>query len=357
MPATSPPQALRDIHHIGLLNFGGIGDEILFSPVIAALRQALPHAHLTLVLEGRSATVRPLLPPVDSLVEVQVLGRSRASLFWKLLWLLRNKQFDMVIASGSTPFIPILLALSGAPMRFGFETGRISRALLTAAAPLETQGYAAAMYFALAQTALGWLTQGRNTPPAAILPTVQPPSADDMAWARGRLRPDPADTRPVVLIHPGVSLASVAKGIVKSWAPDHWAALIQRLTPHYRVALTGGPDDRQSVAAIVAALPPQLPGFESLYGETRRLGQLAALMSVADVLACVDSAPMHMAVGLERPLVALFGPTSPSRLLPPGDARFMALCPPSTLTEGHGLAIAVESVAQAIDTQLARRPG
>ncbi|MBK8191299.1 MAG: glycosyltransferase family 9 protein [Vampirovibrionales bacterium] len=345
---------------IGLLNFGGIGDEILFSPVIADLRRVLPDARLTLILEGRSACVAPLLPPLDHVLSVEVLKQSRPRLFASLLSLLRRERFDAVIASGSTPFMAVLLALSGAKRRFGFDSGPLSRALLTGAAPLDTRAYAAQMYYALARTALASLAGPDYTPMSRVAPMLTPPSEAECAWARGRLRPDPSDTRPLALIHPGVSLASVAKGIVKSWSPENWAALIQRLTPGCRVALTGGPDDRETIDAILAALPPEMAcgnaDFTHLYGETARLSQLGALMTASDALALVDSAPMHLAVGLGRPLTALFGATSPERLLPPDDPRFIALrAAPAQGPDARYLAIPVEVVASAIASQLQDR--
>jgi ADP-heptose:LPS heptosyltransferase len=47
-------------------------------------------------------------------------------------------------------------------------------------------------------------------------------------------------------------------------------------------------------------------------------------MALSDLVVCVDSAPMHIAVALPKNLVALFGPTDPKRLLPQ-DERFLSI--------------------------------
>jgi len=80
--------------------------------------------------------------------------------------------------------------------------------------------------------------------------------------------------------------------------------------------LVGGPDDAEAVAEILRLLPSDLDGFTSLYGQTRNLSDLAALITVADLLVCVDSSPLHLAVGLGKPVVSLFGPTDEKKLIP-----------------------------------------
>ncbi len=62
----------------------------------------------------------------------------------------------------------------------------------------------------------------------------------------------------------------------------------------------------------------------SAYGQTKSLADLAALIELCDLMVCVDSAPMHVAIGLRKPLVALFGPFNPA-LLVPNDPRFKTI--------------------------------
>ena len=313
---------------IAFINFGGIGDEILFAPVIEEVRKALPHAHTTLFLEDRSRSVKELLSQVDSVKELNVQGQSRMQTFLQLWRMLKGQYYDAVISSGSSPFIPVLLWLSGIPVRVGFQTGAVSKALLTVEAPLapkhDRKGYAGQMYFALAQSFLQWLLKDQYTPTQPVLPHLKRPSLEDLHWAKGILRPDEPGGK--ILIHPGVSSISVQKNILKSWAPAHWSELTQKLTAEgHRVYLVGGPDDRESVAEIERLLPQDLPGFTNLYGQTKNLRQLGALIVASDLLLCVDSSPMHLAVGYQKPLVALFGPTDEKKLLPANDARFQAV--------------------------------
>ncbi len=304
-----------ELRKIALLNFGGIGDEILFSPVIREIRQAFPDAHLTLFLEDRSSAIRDLLPDVNEFVEVDVQGRSRVRLFWKISRLLRKKYFDAVISAGSSPFIPVMLWSSGVPIRVGFQTGPSSQVFLTREAPLNRTVYAADMYFTLATTFLSFMLNETYTPPSHVYPQLQAPPEADQAWAKTLIPAAPKD-RKNLLIHPGVSQISIKKNILKGWPPQHWAGLIQHLAVTDQVYLVGGPDDADVIQDITRQLPNDLTHFTNLYGKTRNLRQLAALIQRGDALISVDSAPMHLAVGYKTPVISMFGPTDEKKLLP-----------------------------------------
>ena len=173
-----------DFKKIAFVNFGGIGDEILFAPVIEEVRKYLPQAHTTLFLEDRSRSVKELLPQVDTIKELNVQGQSRVQTFFHLWRMLRSQYYDAVISSGSSPFIPVLLWLSGIPVRVGFQTGSTSKKLLTVEAPLapknDRKGYAGQMYFALAQSFLEWLLKDQYTPMSPVLPHLKRPTLEQL---------------------------------------------------------------------------------------------------------------------------------------------------------------------------------
>ena len=120
---------------IALLNFGGIGDEILFTPVLREIRAFYPEAHLALILEDRSRAIADLLPGVDEVIPLNVQQPGRLALFGKLVALLRRGNYDAVVSSGSSPFIPVMLAATGIRVRVGYQTGPTSKLLLSAEAP------------------------------------------------------------------------------------------------------------------------------------------------------------------------------------------------------------------------------
>lgn len=294
------------IRRILVVNFGGIGDEILFFPVLQSLREAYPQAHLTALVEPRCRGIMTFNPAVDEVLTLDVKGRPSLGDLLEVLGTLRTRGFDLAIGSGRSPVMPLLLLLSGARYRAGYDANRLSWTL-TQKAPCNPQQYAAEMYYDLIRR---WIPIPFRLPQASL-------TQADREWAKGFLAEHsvtPGD--PVVVLHPGTSKLSVIKKFIKSWESAKWAELAARLhADGVHVVLAGGPDDAEAIADIKSKLT-----FKPVeaYGRTQGLGQLAALIANASILVCVDSAPMHLGIAVGTPTVALFGPTDPAKLLPAG---------------------------------------
>ena len=200
----------KPIRRIALINFGGLGDGILFLPTVQAVLTLCPRAHVTLITEPRCSGLHDILPHGVSLLTLPVQQLPRIKLFFALLKMLRAGQYDAVLSSGSSPAISILLWLSGIPRRVGFHTGRFSRNLLSYPARLDPEQYAAQMHMELARgfaRLIGSVEQLFDVPvvPQATLVSNDPHPS--LANATG----------PIIAIHPGVSLASIQKNILKAW--------------------------------------------------------------------------------------------------------------------------------------------
>jgi ADP-heptose:LPS heptosyltransferase len=315
--APSPTPDPADIQRILLINFGGIGDEILFFPVIETLRYAYPHAYLSILVEPRCHNLMDHHYFIDEVLTFDIKHRKSPGDLLDLLTLIRSNEADMIISSGGSSLVAPLLFLSGASHRVGYDSGRFP-GLLTHRAPLNKEQYAANMYHDL----LSPLGLARpNVVPQTSLPTIVKHWSHQWLSTQGLTTGD--HIKDYVLIHPGVSLMSKEKQLIKSWERDRWCQLIQRLlkeeTP---VVLAGGPDDAEEVNYITTRI--QHPLFKVAYGHTRDLYQLGGLIEAAGVTVCVDSAPMHLAIALQSPLVAIFGPTDENKLVPK-DARYQVV--------------------------------
>ncbi|MFN8614625.1 MAG: glycosyltransferase family 9 protein [Vampirovibrionales bacterium] len=351
------------LRRLGLLNVGGIGDNLLFTPVITTLRKAFAAAgwktELVMMLERRSVGAVHLMPPVDAVVPLEVQGRNRLTLGWSLYQALRHNHLDGIISCGSSPLIAPVLWASGVPFKVGFDSGKLSHSFLTAPAPLNRQGYAGNMYHALAEVALDAL--GLPQPEVRLLEPRIALTPADMTWYRETISPLLlGQNKPTVLIHPGVSQLSIDKGIVKRWHPQRWAEAIDRLSPHATVLLAGGPDDAETITTIQHHLAERYPNAAatviSLVGVTRSLRHLAVVMAHMQLVLCTDSAPMHVAVGVETSVVALFGELEPARLLPP-HPRYVAVqeAVASVRSQPEFLEIPVDTVVKAVLNQLGSR--
>jgi len=303
------------------INFGGIGDEILFLPVLSSIKEAYPDKHVTLLLEPRSKAIKDICNLIDEIKLFDIKKRPLApNDYLELVRILQGGNYDTVISSGSTPLVACLLFASGIKERIGYDSGRLSRFLLTHAVELNRNQYASDMYHDL--------VQGLGLKQKQVIPQIQV-SEDSLSNMQNFLSSFAKSSElngkiERVVIHPGTSQLAIKKGIIKTWPAANWVFLINKLlsTNDTQVILAGGPDDEESVAEIKLQLE-QDPSFSSkkslfisAYGKTKSLADLAALIFKSDLLICVDSAPMHIGVGLNKPVLALFGPTNPSHTLP-----------------------------------------
>jgi ADP-heptose:LPS heptosyltransferase len=142
------------------------------------------------------------------------------------------------------------------------------------------------------------------------------PGADERAWARALLRRQGLDGRgPLVVLHPGANWAH------KRWPAERFGVLADRLSGSgAAVAISEGPGDRpltQAVLGKMARPPVVLAGLD--------IRQLAACVEQVALLVSNDTGVLHLAAALGRPVVALYGPTSPALTGPLGDPQRTAV--------------------------------
>ena len=285
-----------DMKNILAINFGGIGDEIFFLPTLISLKKAFPNSKITLALEPRSKSVKDLTDIIDDLILIDVKGKNKYAQMLKLLWQARQGKFDLVVSSGGNKLISILLFFTGIKERCGYDTGALSRILLTHPMKLNKNQYACKMYHDLIREVTDINTE---------LPEVNVERKEKIQNS--------------VLIHPGVSKLSVQKGCIKTVPAETWAKTIDLLVAEgKKVILVGGPDDKECIETILSTVRTQ--NFENLYGTTKSLKDLAVLISSAEKFLCSDSAPLHVAVALHTKTYVIFGPTDVNALIPQTDS-------------------------------------
>ncbi|MBQ9245307.1 glycosyltransferase family 9 protein [bacterium] len=284
--------------NILLINFGGIGDEILFLPVLQSLKRQYPSAKITLCLEGRSKAFLNLTNLVNDYFCVDIKTKNKYIEMLKLYFKALFGHYDLVISAGSNPLISVLLYFTGINTRVGYSVSKASEKLLTYPVKLNKQQYAAKMYFDLVKPICDIEFE---------LPYIDVTVEKKLDNS--------------VLIHPGVSAISVSKKITKTISPEKWAELIKLLLRNgKKVYLAGGPDDKECIEIIRKSLSNvELDNFYDMYGKTKNIYELATLIKQSEVLICSDSAPMHIGVATNTKTVAIFGPTHNELLLPDSD--------------------------------------
>lgn len=281
--------------NILMINFGGIGDEILFLPAIMSLKKEFPNSKITLALEPRSKSIKDLTPLIDDVIGIDVKGKNKYKELLKLVFEARKGKYDTVISSGGNKLISILLFLMGIKKRYGFDTGALSHLLLTKAVKLDQNRYASAMYHELVTPLTDVVTE---------FPKIEVGECEKETGC--------------VLVHPGVSKISIQKNIIKTWEAPIWAELIKKLLDKgKKVYLIGGPDDEECIKTILGIMKDvNNPNFVNLYGTTKNIMDFARIAKKSEVLICSDSAPMHIGVAVGTRTLGLFGPTNEKKLLP-----------------------------------------
>jgi predicted lipopolysaccharide heptosyltransferase III len=276
-----------------ILQLKRIGDLILTTPVLSALRESLPGAHLTIALDRSAASLAPALEAHD----VLVFKRGSANPgFWKSI---ATSRPDVCLDFTGTDRSALAAALSRAKRRITFQRFArkpLRRIIFNQFVESSVRGRHTADHHTDLLQSLGITRE--NIPPRLAIPPEALARADALLAETG-VSPRFA------VIHPGTAR------LEKYWLPDRWAAVIGHLRDahHFDVLLTGSPDSVEltHVARIQIALTAPCP---SLAGRLDLL-TLAAVLDRAALVCSVDSAPVHFADALGTPVVALFGPTNP----------------------------------------------
>lgn len=286
---------MKNNKKILFINFGGLGDEILFLPTILSVKKQFPDADITLALERRSRGIVSLTDVINHTLYANIKGKRKYFELFKLLIKIWRKRFDIVISSGSNKFISIFLFMTFIKEKYGYNTGKLSQILLTKAVDLNENRYAVQMYHELAKSITDIETE---------LPVL--------SINKKPLIPNS------VLIHPGVSKISVTKGMIKTIPAQKWAKVVEELADTgKKVILAGGPDDKEVIKTIQSLVPQEK--YENMYGKTKNLKELAELISSAEKFLCSDSAPLHIAVALGVRTYVIFGSTDDKKLIPQND--------------------------------------
>lgn len=297
---------VADPQRVGFICLGAIGDLLLLSALVSALRERLPHAHFVLLTSRANAATVSLIPGIDNCASFGVIEVA-AMAAW-----LREQELDVLIDSTQWARLGALLCnLSNARTTVGFDTDGQHRAFgYSFAVKHRNDRHEVENFLELGRV----LYPGLLGVPGILLP--QSPPDDLPAELCARLAPtgDVGDALPRrVFLH---MWPSGANAWLKEWPGDHWDALARSLDEKgYEVYLTGAPADAPRNDAFLRAYP-QCPAI-SLAGRTSLSG-LAWLFNRATAVVSVNTGTMHLAAIAGAPTVGLHGPTNPLRWGPVG---------------------------------------
>ena len=288
---------------IGIVLPNWIGDVVMATPALRALRKHLPDAHLTGIMRPYVQEVLAGTNWLDEEFAIDPKRRPRLLSLWRAGMQLRQQRFDQLLLLTNSLSTGLLARLSGARERIGYADG--GRGLL------------------LTKRLYVPREKGRKTPRSAVdhylevlaaagvpcdnphvqLATIpQEVAAAQNVWRDFRLD----DAEKVVVFNTGG-----AYGAAKSWPAEHFALLAKRIVRKYNAAVLVicGQAEKPAAAEIVRLADE--PRVHSLANHKTSIGLSKGCLAAADLVVTTDSGPRHIAAALGTPTVSLFGPTDP----------------------------------------------
>jgi heptosyltransferase I len=280
-----------------IVMMSAVGDAVHALPVVTALKRHAPGCRTTWVLQpGPAALVRGH-PAVD---EIVLFERAKG---WRAYVETRRKlaqPFDLVIALQVYLKAGLVTALTRAPVKLGFDLARARD--------------------------LNWLFTTHRIPPHApqhvqdqyleFLDALgvphEPPTWDLGPWPAER---EAQRAFVASLERPAVALAIGSTDPQREWLPERWGELADALSGDFGLqpVLVGARSPRElAVEGLLRARQPRR--FRSTLGAPLR--DLVGVLDAAELVVAINSAPLHIAVALDRPVVSLLGHWNPKRTGP-----------------------------------------
>jgi len=289
-----------------------VGDTVLAQPLFMRLRSGAEATAIDVLAPPWTAPLVRRMPEVRDVIEnpfrhgeLKVFARRRLGMA------LRARGYDAAIVLPNSLKAALPPFFASIPVRTGYR-GEMRGGLLNDVRTLDEKR------LPMLVERFAALAQPRGAPLARPVP--QPKLQVDPA-NRARLLETLGLTTatPVAVFCPGAEY-----GEAKRWPPEHYAALADRLIARGAgVWLIGSPNDVGVAAAITERVRGS--GIVNLCGRTS-LADAIDLLGAADVVVSNDSGLMHVAAALQRPLIALYGSSSPGYTPPlSSHARVLSL--------------------------------
>lgn len=257
------------------MRFSSLGDILLTAPAVRALRRRFPFAEIEFLVKAEYADAATLIPNIDRIVPVSAEQLAQPL---RLLKTVMNSDYSLIVDLQNSPRSSFLRAFSFPPFWVKAQRYRLRRTLLI----LLKRDYYKTM----------------RPVPLRYLDALDPLGCVDDEQGL-ELTPPQASQLPAydIVLCPG------AKHFTKRWPAENWSELARQLTVRgHTVAVVGAAGETKLCSDIAAASEARV------YTELT-VPHVAALMAQAKAVVSNDSGLMHLAAGLNIPLVAIFGPT------------------------------------------------
>ena len=281
------------INRILIIRLAPLGETVLTTPVIRALRQHFRDAYIAYMV---APTREDLVSANPHLNEVLTYQASVP----KLLYQIARRKFQMAVVLQPTFRLVLHTFLARIPVRVGFETNAGGKKLLNLAVPNNTGQHETERYLDIVR-ALG--IEVVDTEPEVFVDNAS------LAWMNNFLENHKFhdDTR-IIGMNPGAATT------YRRWHAANFAALGDQLHETYgaHIIITTGPREGE----LADRVAEQMSHSPVIVNQATPM-QLAALLQRCDLYISNDTGPMHLSTAVKTPTVALFGASNLIQWAPP----------------------------------------
>lgn len=289
--------------NILIFKISSLGDIILSTPSIRAVRKRFPKAAIKILVDVKYRKLLEGCPYIDEIIVSDFDTRDKGLGFLKLAKKLRSENFDISIDLQNNHRSHLLAFLSMIPMRHGYDNHKLSF-LLNRRTSLPAEPMEPVEHQARALKSLGITSMEKRL--------ESWPDGESKKWVEGFLRSNWLEEDQKLV---GISLSASRKWKTKNWGISSFQSLSELLARNdgIRVVLLGAASDMSEARKFMkgSTVKPI-----NAVGRTN-IPQLISLIARCNALVAGDSSPMHIAAAAGTPFVAIFGPTDSRRHLPP----------------------------------------
>jgi len=297
-----------DIKNILILKWGALGDLIMATSTIKAIRENFPDAKITMFTNHLMNEILPEGFIVDEYIFLKKSGRYVDETFFKQLvkiWKLRKRKFDLAVdLKWKSERASVLTYLSGAKIRIGYWEKFYNKCYTHSIKhPIGRHHEVHRNLDVIKQIGL----EVKEENPVVYISEADKKFTEDFFVSNSLKKNN------TICIHAGASKSN------RAWHPERFTQLANLLIEKYNVTilLTWGKNEFELVKKISSSL-----GRNAILSpSTNSISQLAAIIQNCSLFISVCTGPMNVANAVKTPVVALLGSTDPADWSPYGDVH------------------------------------
>ncbi|MBF0484183.1 MAG: lipopolysaccharide heptosyltransferase II [Candidatus Omnitrophica bacterium] len=304
---------MQQIQRIVIFRTDRIGEVILTTPLIKALKEKYPAAHITFFTSKLAEEILQFVPRIDSIHTFDTLSKPNFFDFLKLILQLRKGNFDLTLISNPHKYIHLAAFLSGIKNRIGFSRKWGKWLLTHSIKDVRSEGKIHEIQANLQLLNILDIKQDLIKPEISVPEIFK----EDFKQQICELNLDP--TKPIISIHPGSSY------IYKRWPKEYFIDLIHQLLKSYsaQICINGDASEKKLCEDIASHFSSNVVSLAGKF----TLKDLTIFLSLSNLVITNDSGPMHIADALNKNLIAIFGRgnegTGPNRWGPKGPNSYI----------------------------------